>query len=183
MKKLRQKLYHIYSDMGYIFLNYIVNSIPCWHIRKLFYKLAGMKIGEKSRIHMKAIVIMPKNIQIGERTIINERCFIDGRGGLTIGNDVSISVFSMIITGSHDKSSPTFAYRSGQIVIEDNVWLGSRVIILDNSTIRKFCVIGAGSVLKGVTSENSVYVGIPAKKICDRKLENMYHLTYNPYFR
>lgn len=183
MKKCRQRLYHLYSDAGYIFLNYIVNSIPCWHIRKFFYKLVGMKLGKDSRIHMKTVVLMPKRICIGERTIINEGCFIDGRGGLTIGNDVSVSVFSMLITGSHDKSSQTFAYRPGAIVIEDNVWLGARVIVLDNSTVKKFCIIGAGSVFKGTASENSVYAGVPAKKISDRGIDNMYHLTYKPYFR
>ncbi len=68
-------------DFVYIFINYFVAGIPCWSIRKMLYKLFGMKIGKGSRINMKCFVIEPWNVKIGENSIINEVCLIDGRGG------------------------------------------------------------------------------------------------------
>lgn len=183
MKKIKKIIAQLRSDIKYLFLNYFVCNIPCWHIRKLFYVMLGMKIGCKSRIHMKCLVLSPERIHIGERTIINEYCFIDGRGGLNIGNDTSISVHSMLITGSHSKSSSTFAYRPGQIIIGNNVWLGSNSIVLDNSILQDKAIISAGSVFKGKAESNFVYVGNPAQKIKCRNLSEDYTQTYKPYFR
>lgn len=176
-------LWGIRNDFKYIFINYFVSNIPCWCIRRFFLKLFGMKIGKGSRIHMRCTIVSPKSIEIGDRTVINEYCYIDGRGGILIGNDSSISIFSMLITGSHDKRSPEFSYIPGKIVIGNNVWLGARAIVLQNSNILDKTVIGAGSVFKGVSDENAVYFGIPAKKAKDRGVLEEYHLTYKSYFR
>lgn len=78
-------------DFIYIILNYVVCYIPCWHIRKLCYQLAGMKIGKGSRILMGTIIIKPWKIKIGKNSIINERCHLDARGGITIHDNVSIA--------------------------------------------------------------------------------------------
>ena len=176
-------LYHLYTDGLYLWLNYIVNNIPSWTIRRLFYKLAGMTIEKGSRIHMKCVVLDPRNIIIGERAVINEYCFLDGRGGLKIGNDASISIYSMLITGTHSKSSETFAYRSGEIIIEDNVWLGARAMVLSPSIIHEKAIISAGSVFKGEAEQNSIYAGNFAIKIGERNLNQKYRQTYSPLFR
>ncbi len=181
--KIKKILWGIRNDLKYVFINYFVSNIPCWHIRCFCLKLFGMKIGKGSRIHMKCNIVSPEGIKIGNRTIINEYCYLDGRGGLTIGNDTSISIFSMLITGSHDKKSSEFSYIPGKIVIEDNVWLGARAIVLQNSVVCNKAVIGAGSVFKGTSDENAVYFGIPAKKASERELQEEYHLTYKSYFR
>lgn len=55
------------------------------------------------------------------------------------------------------------------IVIEDDVWLGSGVKVLDGVVIRKGCVIGANAVVTHSTEAYGVYVGIPAHKIKSRK--------------
>ena len=189
MKKIIKKLkiypvlLEIYIDAQYVFLNYFICYIPCWIIRKLFYRLAGMKIGKKSRIHMGTKIISPKKISIGENTIINEACMIDGRGGLTIGCNVSISLYTMIISASHDKNSGTFEYYDKHTVIEDCVWIGARAIILEGSTLKERCIIGAGSVFKGSSEENGIYVGVPARIVGHRTLDNNYKLDFQPFFR
>lgn len=183
LKKIKNSLSRMKGDAQYVFINYFISNIPCWHIRRFFLRLFGLTIGRDSRIHMKCIIVNPKGIEIGNRTIINEHCYLDGRGGLKIGNDSSISIFSMLITGSHDKKSSDFSYIPGKIEIGDNVWLGARAIILQNSVIHDKAVIGAGSVFKGVSEENTVYYGIPAKEAGSRGLLEEYHLTYRSYFR
>ena len=51
------------------------------------------------------------------------------------------------------------------IVIEDDVWIGSGVKILDGVVIGKGCVIGANAVVTKSTESYGVYVGVPAHKI------------------
>ena len=151
----------------YIFCNYFINSIPCWTIRKLLYRMCGMKIGKHSRIMMKTIVTIPWRITIGDYTTVNEYCYLDGRGGLYIGNNVNIAIHSMIVTGSHKYKSVTFDYYTEPVVIEDDVWIAVRGIVLNGCTLKTGCVVGAGSVISPRTTcdEKSVYNGVPAIKV------------------
>ncbi|MBW8381406.1 MAG: hypothetical protein K0M69_02635, partial [Youngiibacter sp.] len=127
-------------DTIYVLLNYIVANIPSWNIRKLFYIVFGMKIHKKARIHMKCTVIMPWKIEIGENSIVNEHCYLDGRGGLFIGNNASISIYTIILTASHDSRSGNFSYYKSPVVIKDNVWIGARSIIMENSSVEELCI-------------------------------------------
>ena len=49
------------------------------------------------------------------------------------------------------------------------MWIGAGVRILDGVIVRKGCIIGASSVLTKSTEEYGVYIGVPAKKIRNRK--------------
>ncbi|MDF2943095.1 MAG: putative acetyltransferase [Herbinix sp.] len=173
----------ILEDGRYIILNCITNKIPCWTLRKCIYEMYGMKIGRNARIGMNTVIINPKGISIGKRTIINEFCHLDGRGGLKIGNNVSVSINSMILTTTHLIDSPIFEYIEGAVVIEDNVWLGSNSLVLNNSFIKKKCIIGAGAVFKGISEPDSVYIGNPVKLLKKRNLKTSYQIDYKPYFR
>jgi acetyltransferase-like isoleucine patch superfamily enzyme len=53
----------------------------------------------------------------------------------------------------------------GGIVIEDDVWIGFGVIVLDGVKIGKGAVLGAGSVVTRDIPDNTVAVGVPAKTI------------------
>lgn len=170
-------------DIIYIIMNYFVNNIPVWTIRKYIYIIFGMKLGKKARIHMKTIIINPWNISIGERTVINEFCFIDGRGGLCIGNDVSISINSTILTASHETHSEQFKYKKSPVVIKDNVWIGTRAIILEGTIIGEGAVIGAGSLIKKEAESYGIYVGVPARKVSERSISNKYNIDTLTFFR
>ncbi len=89
------------------------------------------------------------HISIGDHTYVNSYCHLDGRGGLVIGNNVNISNYSLIISAGHDMKSETFAYRTGEVRIDDLCWIGSRAMILDRSHLAPRTVLSAGSVFKG----------------------------------
>lgn len=55
------------------------------------------------------------------------------------------------------------------IIIEDDVWIGAVVKVLDGVTIAQGCVIGANSVVTKSTEPYGIYVGIPARKIKSRR--------------
>lgn len=161
------------------FLNYIVAHIPCWYVRKFFYKLFGMKIGKKSRILMGLYVRKPWRIVIGSGSIINEKCFLDGRGYIKIGNNVSISIYSKILTATHLSKSDTFEYVEYPVIIEDNVWMGINSIILPGSTLYDNSILAAGSVLikqKVINERSLIYSGIPAIKIGQRNNDPNYKM-------
>lgn len=168
-------------DFIYIILNYVVCYIPCWHIRKLCYQLAGMKIGKGSRILMGTIIIKPWKIKIGKNSIINERCHLDARGGITIHDNVSISIYTLLITGSHNAQSPTFDFFEMPIHIEDNVWIGARSILLPGTYLKTSCLIGAGStVKKGEYQIDGFYSGSTSKIYKTKRFNRTLSTTLEP---
>lgn len=182
--KLKIRLKTLSYELQYLFLNYFVANIPFWFIRRRLYFMMGMKIGKNSRILMKTAVINPKGITIGSRTIINEKCYLDGRGTISIGDDVSISHYTRIITGSHDICSSDFRYVTKSVNIENNVFIGSGGIILGGGYLKRGCVIAAGSVCKNCQySEYGLYSGVPAAFVLKRKIEADYQLgDWQPWF-
>ena len=170
-------------DLQYIILNEVVNKIPIWSVRRMIYKKFGLQMGEKSRIGIGTMIICPQNIKIGCRTVINENCVLDGRGGLVIGHDTSISMFTKILSASHKVNSPQFAYYISKTVIGHRVWTGTAAVILDGTKIGNYAVIGANAVVKGYVRERQIMVGNPAREIKKRIIDKNYRLNYKAYFR
>ena len=69
-----------------------------------------------------------------------------------------------VLKGLDEKYNTTFGF--GRIIIHDNVYIGFRSIILRGVTIGENTIIGAGSLVNKSCEANSVYAGIPAKRIC-----------------
>lgn len=157
----------IAAGLLYVFCNYFINHVPSWTIRKALYQLCGMKIGSNSRIMMRTIVTLPWRITIGDNTVINEYCYLDGRGGLKIGNNVNVALYSMLITGTHDHKSSAFDFFSEPIVVCDDVWIAARSVVLNGCRLKKGVVVSAGSIVppRMVCLEKSVYGGVPARRI------------------
>ncbi|MEM9413931.1 MAG: acyltransferase [Planctomycetota bacterium] len=88
---------------------------------------------------------------------------------ITIGNRVSISDGSMILT--HDggvwciREQEPDADLFAPVTIGNNVFIGARVIILPGAKIGDNCVIGTGSIVTGEIPPDSVAAGVPAKVI------------------
>lgn len=172
------------NDIVFCFNNYFINCIPFWPVRRFFYCLQGMKIGKKSRILMKTHIVAPQNIIIGDNTYVNEYCLLDGRGGITIGDNVTIALHSKLITGGHDIDDD-FSYKEDRIYIGNHVAIFSACVILSGALIEEGCVFSAGAIVrKGKYRKNGLYAGNPAKYIRERKSKLNYEQNFwHPIFR
>lgn len=163
-------IYGAFNELRYVFINYFVTYIPFWPIRRMLYILAGMKIGKGSRILQRTIVVSPNHISIGDRTYINENCFLDGRDGILIGDDVTIAIYSKLITGGHDIDDDDFSYKGLPITIDDHCAVFADSVVLGGAVLQKGCIVSAKSLVrKGCYKNNSVYGGVPARFIRKRE--------------
>lgn len=128
-----------------------------------------LKIGDGCVICSYAMLLTHTNgrIQIGEHCSINPFSVLYGHGGLKIGNNVRIATHCVIIPANHifeDINQPIRSQGLSKqgIVIEDDVWIGAGVRILDGVTIGQGAVIGAGSVVTRSVPAFSVCTGVPA---------------------
>ncbi|AAM05571.1 acyltransferase [Methanosarcina acetivorans] len=94
---------------------------------------------------------------------------------VSIGNDVMMGRDVIIMTTSHETSDASIPmrYQGGKevspVIIGDDVWIGSRVIILPGVRIGTGSIIGAGAVVTRDVEPYSVVGGTPAKIIKKRK--------------
>lgn len=77
-------------------------------------------------------------------------------------HDVMHNVFNRMDIKSIDYK---FSERIGCIEFKDNVFIGSNSVILYNTRIGPNVIIASGSVVVKDCEPNSVYAGVPAKKI------------------
>ena len=98
--KVINRFYNYYLDLK-IALLWILGYIPFHSVRKIIFKLSGIKIGKKSFIHIGARFYQPKNISIGTGTIIGDHAtFIGPRAiilpGVTIGRGSVIAAGAVV---------------------------------------------------------------------------------------
>lgn len=111
----------------------------------------------------------PENISIG-KSVLSEFAYLNGYGGIDIGDMVLIGAGSMFFSHDHAFSDLTKPIRhqgliKKPIIIKDNVFIGCNVTVLGNVTINQGSVVGAGSLVTSDVPVNSVVAGIPAKVI------------------
>lgn len=165
-------------------LIHLVGHVPSHHIRRFFYRLAGIKIGSGSALHMGTRFYSPSNISIGNDTIIGEGAVLDGRALLKIGDHVDMASEVMIYNCEHDINSEDFHAACGPVIIEDYVFFGPRVIVLPGVTIGKGAIVAGGAVITKSVEPFMVVGGVPAKVIGERKLKDPhYRLGRAAWFR
>lgn len=171
--KIGNRFFHYWLDFELWLLSGVA-AIPLHSVRRWVFRLAGMRIGRQSTIHVGVKFYDPRRITIGEGTIVGDHAVLDGRAPLVIGNHVDIASQVMVYNSEHDVASEDFAPIEAPVQIEDYVFIGPRAIILPGVTIGRGAVVAAGAVVTKDVPAGSIVGGVPAKVIGERPLRD-YH--------
>lgn len=112
----------------------------------VYRHLLGITVGPYTSMHRNCRFYRPSHISVGKNTIINRDVLLDGRRGLYVGDNVSISEDVVIFTLEHDPNSPDFASRGAEVRLEDYVFVGARAIILPGISIGRGGVVASGAM-------------------------------------
>lgn len=131
-------------------------------------------LGKGSYIDFPVRIRGKDNVYIGDDVVINSFVHMWGQGGIYIGNRVMIASHTSITSLTHDYTlhnmSSAPAIRS-KVTIEDDVWIGSHVVIMPGITIGQGAVIGAGSIVTKDVKAGVIAFGNPAREI-KKRFEN-----------
>jgi acetyltransferase-like isoleucine patch superfamily enzyme len=129
----------------------------------------GCSFGRGTEIRCSGVVARPGvGIEMGRNVGVAPGCYVGGQGGVSIGNDVIIGPGTVIISEDHQFGATDLPIRRQgevrtRVVIEDNVWLGARVVVLRGVRIGAGSVVGAGAVVRESLPPRCVAVGVPAR--------------------
>jgi maltose O-acetyltransferase len=165
---MKDKLYNWLSWLAIFGVNFN-GRIGIHSIRHRVYRdIYKIGLPKNSIIYCGCRFFAPWRVKLGNHSIVGDHAFLDGRRGLTIGNNVNIGSEVRIYTLEHDPDSPSFAAKGGPVVIEDWVYIGSRVTVLPEVVIGEGAVVASGAVVTSNVEPWTIVGGIPAKLIRNR---------------
>lgn len=136
---------------------------------KVYIMNRNVTLGENVTIYPGVTMFGDGPIYIGDNTKIgnNTVIYASRGGGVTIGSNVAIAANCYIIDADHGlkKGLPVSKQEMliSPIIIRDNVWLATHVVVLKGSIINDGAVVGAMSLVNNEIKAESINIGIPAK--------------------
>ena len=122
-------------------------------------------------VHFTSRVLYCKNIQVGNRSTpgMSPNCYIQGRNGIIIGNNLRVGPGVGLISANHDLSDYDQWPKAPPIRIGDNVWIGMNSVVLPGAQIGDNVVIAANAVVTKDIPSNSIAGGNPCRAIREKK--------------
>jgi maltose O-acetyltransferase len=130
--------------------------------------LIGDRVRIMSTVARTEIVASGGTLRLDEGVFINYGCSISASESVHIGPRCTIGTYVIIMDNDFHSLEPERRNEkppSRPIALEENVWLGARVIVLPGVTIGAGSVIGAGAVVNSSIPARSVAVGVPARVV------------------
>ena len=115
-----------------------------------------------------------ETIEMGDEVGFNIGCYVNGYGGLTIGDRSIFGPYTMIHTANHGMDDPDQPIQAqgwvkAPVSIGKECWIGMGTSIVPGVTVGDGVVIGAGSVVVKDLPDYAVAVGNPARAIKSRR--------------
>lgn len=172
MKKLFLLLYYTLAQ----FLPSSTNSYFAWcrSLRRFCVKRCLDRCGQNVNIERKADFGTGEGISIGDNSGLGVNCSV--RGPLEIGDNVMMGPDVVIMTRIHNTENINIPMNqqgflpSKKVTVGNDVWIGSRVIIMPGVAIGNGVIVGAGAVVTKDIPDYAVVGGVPAKVIRYRNI-------------
>jgi maltose O-acetyltransferase len=146
-------------------------------LRGLFYRSLFKNARGNPYIYPSVYIIFSRHISVGKRVAINVNTYIDGRGGISIGNYVMIGPNCVIVSCEHGHNSieipmyqQSITYQP--VIIENDVWIGGNVTIKSGVKIGSGSIISAGTLVSKDVPPGVIFGGVPGQVLKVRDQSN-----------
>ncbi len=108
---------------------------------------------------------------IGNNVYIAKGSWLNGKGGITVEDEVVIAPYCIIVSTAHgfkDNSVRWGGTHFKSVVIGKGSWIAAHSTIASGTNLGKGCLVGANSMVNNTFKDNSFIGGVPAKFISKR---------------
>jgi maltose O-acetyltransferase len=130
-----------------------------------------IELGDRVRIEARTVPVelacwRGAALTVGDGTYLNYGVSLSAHRSVQIGRNCLVGNYVVIMDSDyHDLHDRTLPGDAASIVIEDDVWLGTRATVLKGVRIGKGSVVGAGAVVTDDVPPRSVVFGVPARVV------------------
>ncbi len=166
--KLRMRLWGFIQSTLFRWSPGYLRGFRRWLLRSF-----GATLVSTASIHNKARIDCPWNLEMGQCASIGEDAWIYSLDKVVLRDFACVGQRSVLLTGTHNFSDPTFTLITKPILIGYGAWIAVGVTILPGVKIGALSVVGAGSVVTKDTPEQMVCAGNPCKPIKRREFNKV----------
>ncbi|HSG48924.1 MAG TPA: acyltransferase [Longimicrobiales bacterium] len=135
--------------------------------RRILAKRIFRRCGKNFKAFHQVKLSFGYNMEVGDDVVVHRHVLLDDRGGIVLGNGVSVSDYANIYSHTHDLVDGRIVF-TPKTVLEDRVRVTYHATILAGTTVAHDSMVGALSTLTKDTEPRGVYVGSPARKIREK---------------
>jgi acetyltransferase-like isoleucine patch superfamily enzyme len=133
-------------------------------LRRILAKHIFKRCGENFKAFQFVEVSFGYNLEVGDNVVVHRHVLLDDRGGIRLGNNVSISDYANIYSHTHSIVEQRDV-TNATTVIEDGVRITYHATVLAGVQVHEQGMVGAMAVATKDVRPYHVYVGIPAKSV------------------
>jgi len=169
---------HLVDQLYFIALAVInrVHGLLPFVLRPLLYRLCRFDIARSASLQGGIRFFHVGRLSVGEGSLVNRGVYLDNRGGITIGRQVSIAHDVRIYTMGHDVHDETFATKAAPVQIDDHAVVFAGAMIMPGVHLGEGSVVMAGSVVTKSVPAFRMVGGNPAQDIGERGCKPAYRL-------
>jgi acetyltransferase-like isoleucine patch superfamily enzyme len=133
-------------------------------LRRILAKYVFKRVGENFKCFQHVEFSFGYNMEVGDNVVVHRHVLLDDRGGIRLGNGVSISDYANVYSHTHsivEQKDVTNA----TTVLEDGVRITYHATVLAGVHVHEQGMVGAMAVATKDVRPYHVYVGIPAKSV------------------
>jgi acetyltransferase-like isoleucine patch superfamily enzyme len=173
-KRYHGVLLHLWCEE---YLGWITRSLPGPEgifLRGLVFSLLLKEARSMPYIYPGVYLTHTYGIRMGRSVALNTGVILDGRGGITIGDNVLIGPYVAISSSTHqyaqvDLPMNALDHVMQPVVLENDIWVGAHAFIRGGIRIGTGVVIAAGAVVVRDVPEYKIVGGVPAQVMGDRR--------------
>lgn len=133
-------------------------------LRRLLARHIFKRCGENFKAFHNVEFSFGYNMEVGDNVVVHRNVLLDDRGGIVLGNNVSVSDYANIYSHTHSIVEQRDV-TNATTVIDDGVRITYHATVLAGVHVHEQGMVGAMAVATKDVRPYHVYVGIPAKSV------------------
>lgn len=152
-----------------LFFETVIPYTNAW--KSSILRLFGAKIGKGVVLKPSVKIKQPWRLEIGDHSWIGEGVWIDNLVQVSLASNVCLSQGAFLLTGNHNYKKTSFDLITGEIHLEEGVWIGAKSIVGPGVICHSHAVLAAGSSAFKHLEAYCIYQGNPGEIIRKREIK------------
>lgn len=165
---MKNKFLLLYSWFIFLMLSWLPDQPLVMRFRGWLLSFGMKSCGKNFQVSSTVIIRGLQNLSVGNDVYLAPRVIINAIDLIKFSDEVMIAFNSVVVSGNHTSVNSSFRFGSSSkqpISISKGVWVAANSLVTAGCVIAEGTVLGANSVGKGKLDKNSLYAGVPARKI------------------